>query len=113
MHQKSRSARLTVALGMAVAAMAGCSFSASVGGDSVDKDVLAAEVVASLESASGVPWDPSESLTCLEDLKPDAGSIAMCKYQLANGPVADVIVTSTGVGEDGKVGFKFNVSDPR
>lgn len=111
MHQTSRSARLTVALGMAVAAMAGCSFSASLGGDSVDKDEVAAGAVDVLVSQSGIPWNPSESLTCIEDLKVDAGSIAMCEYRVASGAVYDVTVTSKGVDSNGKVGFRVVVSE--
>lgn len=111
MHQISTSARLTVALGMAVAAMAGCSVSGSVGGGSVDKGELAVRTVAALEAQTGVTMDPSESLTCIEDLKTDAGSIAMCEYRVASGSVFDVTVTSKGVGSDDNVAFSVVVSD--
>ncbi|NQW73112.1 MAG: DUF4333 domain-containing protein [Actinobacteria bacterium] len=111
MHQISRSARFTVALGMAMAAMAGCSVSGSVGGGSVDEGELAVQAVAALEAQTGATMDPSESLTCLDDLKTDAGSVAMCEYRVASGSVFDVTVTSEGIGSDDKVAFTVVVSD--
>ena len=109
MYQTSRTIRSTVALAMAVTAMAGCSF--SVGGDSIDKGELAVQAVAALEAQTGATMDPSESLTCIDDLKTDAGSVAMCEYRVASGSIFDVTVTSEGIGSDDKVAFTVVVSD--
>ena len=111
MHHNSRLASITVGLGLAVTAMAGCSVSGSIGGNSVDKGELAMQAVAALEAQTGTTIDPSESVTCLEDLNTDAGSIAMCEYKTASGSVFDVTVTSDGIGSDDKVAFSIVVSD--
>ena len=111
MHHNSRLASITVALGLAVTAMAGCSVSGSIGGNSVDKGELAVQAVAALEAQTGTTMDPSESVTCLEDLNTDAGSIAMCEYKTVSGGVFDVTVTSNGIGSDDKVAFSVVVSD--
>lgn len=111
MQQISRSARITIAFGFAVTAMAGCSVSGSIGGSSVDKDDLAVQAVAALEAQTGASMDPAESVTCLEDLNADAGSIAMCEYRVASGSIYDVTVTSEGIGSDDKVAFSVVVSE--
>lgn len=111
MRQKSSLVRITVALGLAVTTMAGCSVSGSIGGSSVDKGELAVQAVAALESQTGTTMDSSESVTCLDDLNTDAGSVAMCEYKTASGSVYDVTVTSKGVGSDDKVAFSVVVSD--
>ena len=55
--------------------------------------------------------DLSESLTYLEDLKTDVGSVAMCEYRVASESVLDVSVTSKGIGSDDKVVFTVDLSD--
>ena len=67
--------------------------------------------MAALEAQTGATMDPSESVTCLEDLNTDAASVAMCEYKTASGSVFDVTVTSNGIGSDDKVAFDVAVSD--
>ena len=106
----SRRSTLVIASGLTALALAGCSVSGSIGGTSVGKEDLAVQAVAALEAETGLTMDPSESVTCLEDLKTDAGSVAMCEYKVASGKVFDVTVTSEGIGSDDKVAFSVDVS---
>ena len=104
----SRTRSLTARAGVLGAALvlAGCSFEASTGGDSVDADTLADEVSSQL--AESVGQEPDD-VTCSDDLEAEVDAETRCELT-AGDQTYGVTVTVTEV-QDGNASFDIQVDD--